>query len=312
MLETILLYLFGFYIDKRVLVLISNPIKPPCSYTFKWSFTNFWDDYPDLVAKHAEIQYMRKHKSSTDLDTEDGKFGEPEKKESRKGDLQKPKQDHSIMISKGEGHSRKTLTNASSALLDIRNYFKSDILKYESEHKRISKALGFLTIDKLHDSDDILERSPMDLSKETYGKVMNFLGVLKEGAESASSFEKTEEIFIHFERNEFREILLSFFRVSSIERVFSLKGGKSKDDNLILLIVKLIYTIVTKEQIKKVMCEVIRLTFFMTQPEVLLFCGLLKPGQVKFFEGNKFNEQSISVILSSCTKVRVWKSESLH
>ena len=76
-------------------------------------------------------------------------------------------------------------------LLDFRNYFKSDILKYESEHRRISKALGFLTIEKLHDSDEILQKSPMDLSKDTFGKLMSFLALLREGNEG--NFEKKEE-----------------------------------------------------------------------------------------------------------------------
>lgn len=228
-----LMYLFGFYIDKRILVLISNPIKAPCSYSFRWSFTNFWDDYPDLVAKHAEIQYLRKHKSSDDLGHSETKEVNPTPKEvepeqkdiNRIEDVQKSRQDHSIQITKGDG-LRKTFA---STYLDIKNYFKSDILKYESEHKRISKALGFLTIDKLQDSEDILEKSPMDLSKETYGKLMNFLGILKEGTNAAASSEKTGDTFVNFERNEFREILMSFFRVDYFRiRIFYKKPNSPR------------------------------------------------------------------------------------
>ena len=213
MLDIILLYLFGYYIDKRILILISNPIKPPCSYSFKWSFSNFWDDYPDLVAKHAEIQFIRKHKSSDDLGVDtplkNEKIHEIEKK--NKGEDLKSKHDSSIQITKNDG--QKKLTSNSSNYLDFRNYFKSDILKYESEHRRISKALGFLTIEKLHDSEEILQKSPMDLSKETFGKLMNYVGILKEGAESADLQTKSEEFSHNFEKNEFREILFSFLRV---------------------------------------------------------------------------------------------------
>jgi len=202
-------------------MLISNPIKPPCSYSFKWSFSNFWDDYPDLVAKHAEVQFLRKHKSSDDFETINESMSEKTKEllplKEKPEDVLKSKQDPSIMITKVDG-LRKSLANASN-LLDFRNYFKSDILKYESEHRRISKALGFLTIEKLHDSEEILEKSPMDLSKDTFGKLMNFVGLLKEGAEAASALEKSEEFSYNFEKNEFREILMSFFRVKS--RFFS-------------------------------------------------------------------------------------------
>lgn len=230
---------------------MANPLKPPCSYSFKWSFSNFWDDYPDLVAKHAEIQFLRKHKSSDELyleeniektplnstnedpsgrktlsinDTHEKKplleepigkkaiFDNPNgKKKSlveeatdQQQDSGRPKQEHSIMLSKTDS-LKKSLANASS-LLDFRNYFKSDILKYESEHRRLSKALGFLTIEKLHDSEDILAKAPMDLARDTFGMLMGFIGQLREGGTQ-------EKVAEGFEKNEFREILMSFFRV---------------------------------------------------------------------------------------------------
>ena len=212
------------------------------------------------MAKHAEIQFLRKHKSSDELYLEENpeknlvneeplgrktmSINEPHK---YKNDLTekkplieetlgkkaifdnpngkkkslileesnetakeqqelagKPKQEHSIMLSKTDS-LKKSFANASS-LLDFRNYFKSDILKYESEHRRLSKALGFLTIEKLHDAEEILAKAPMDLARDTFGMLMGFIGQLREGGTQ-------EKIAEGFEKNEFREILMSFFRV---------------------------------------------------------------------------------------------------
>lgn len=215
LLEIILIYLFGFYIDKRISNLIANPIKPPCSYSFKWSFSNFWDDYPDLVAKHAEIQFLRKHKSSDDLMIASDDYESPKKNEKeteKEKDIEtKNKQDPSIQM-KHMDKFKKSIIHASN-YLDFRNYFKSDILKYESEHRRLTKALGFLTIEKLHDSEEILQKSPMDLSKETFGKLINFISILKDGSNYKESNCKNDENLFNFEKNEFREILLSFLRV---------------------------------------------------------------------------------------------------
>lgn len=226
--EIILLYLFGYYIDKRILNLISNPIKSPCSYSFKWSFSNFWDDYPDLVAKHAEIQFSKKHKSSNDLfDESEEKPNEIDKKKKKKENNQnneiieniekeKIKQGSSIQITKIDSIKKSIFT--ATNYLDFRNYFKSDILKYESEHRRLTRALGFLTIEKLHDSEEIIGKSPMDLSKETFGKLMNFNSLLKEGIMSSQNKSinengNDEDFLKTFEKNEFRETLISFLRV---------------------------------------------------------------------------------------------------
>lgn len=48
----------------------------------------------------------------------------------------------SILFSKVDNRKHSTNSNLAS-YLDFRNYFKTDILKYESEHRRISKSLGF-------------------------------------------------------------------------------------------------------------------------------------------------------------------------
>lgn len=213
------------------------------------------------MAKHAEIQFLRKHKSSDELYLEENpeknilneeplgrktmSINEPHKfkndlaekkplieeplgkkaifdnpngkkksllleetnettKEQQDLVGKPPKQEHSIMLSKTDS-LKKSLANASS-LLDFRNYFKSDILKYESEHRRLSKALGFLTIEKLHDAEEILAKAPMDLARDTFGMLMGFIGQLREGGTQ-------EKIAEGFEKNEFREILMSFFRV---------------------------------------------------------------------------------------------------
>lgn len=50
---------FGATIDRRVISIIANPIKPPCSYNYKWSFRNFWDDYQELVHKHANLNFIK-------------------------------------------------------------------------------------------------------------------------------------------------------------------------------------------------------------------------------------------------------------
>jgi len=38
----------------------------------------------------------------------------------------------------------------------LSSYFNSDVLKFENEHKRLSKALGVITYDKLEDIADEL------------------------------------------------------------------------------------------------------------------------------------------------------------
>ncbi len=49
----------------------------------------------------------------------------------------------SILFSKVDNNKKHSTSSNLASYLDFRNYFKTDILKYESEHRRISKSLGY-------------------------------------------------------------------------------------------------------------------------------------------------------------------------
>lgn len=48
-LEALLLLLFSPTIEADLDNLIQNPVRAPASYSFKWSFSNVWDDFEDVL-----------------------------------------------------------------------------------------------------------------------------------------------------------------------------------------------------------------------------------------------------------------------
>ena len=195
LIELIILVLLGYKIHIGVQNLILNPIKSPSSYSFKWSFRNFWDDYPELISKQSKIAYAK-----IESEIEESQVLEDELK--KKGKIE----GKSLVFKKIEG-LKKTIKNTSN-FLNVKNYFNSDTIKYQNEHKKISKALGFLTYD---DPDDLYftNQSPLFLIKETYFDFIN-----------QPISKKITKIDVNYTNNLFREIILSYLEVKLINFSF--------------------------------------------------------------------------------------------
>lgn len=71
LLSSLLALSFGSIIDRRIIIIIANPIKAPCSYNFKWSFRNFWDDYQELVHKHADLNFIKNFDKNSESNAEE-------------------------------------------------------------------------------------------------------------------------------------------------------------------------------------------------------------------------------------------------
>ncbi len=73
--------------------------------------------------------------------------------------------------------------------------------------------LGFLTFDKLHDSNDILGKSPSEIFEDIFSRMSIFNESACEGRENILKHVPSEENGAIFDKNEFRDIIFSFLRV---------------------------------------------------------------------------------------------------
>jgi hypothetical protein len=91
-----------------------------------------------------------------------------------------------------------------------RNLLKSDWVKYENEHKRLSKALGIMTSSYIKSEEgEVLLKSPLDIIKNTYFHQIIPVEDRQELSQSSSS----KEFDYETEENTFRNIILSFLTV---------------------------------------------------------------------------------------------------
>ena len=171
--------IFGPLIDPFFLSLINQPSKHPSSYTSEWVFRNFWDDY--LENEHEE-------KRSPKLNDEDSVDSDDERK--IKSDPV------ALFFYKMKNHK-------SIQLNDLKNIFKTDVFKYENEHKRLSKALGVLTKENIDNPQEYLNKTPLfyaKIIKYDWENIKNMLII--------NEFEKNKLV-----ANPIREVFLSFFTV---------------------------------------------------------------------------------------------------
>lgn len=166
MLETILLLILGVNIDSNIFLLIQYPAKQPNSYSFQWFFNNFWDEY---IHQTTEVD-----KSSSDSSEDEKKI----------------KSDPVTLF------LHKTKNNKTIQLDELKNIYKKDDFKFENEHRKLSKALGILTINTLDNQAEILNQTPLFYSSLIKNHIIN------------NNF--TEE----FRNNPIREIFFSFFTVN--------------------------------------------------------------------------------------------------
>lgn len=70
-----------------------------------------------------------------------------------------------------------------------------------------------MTFDKLHDSNDILGKSPSEMFQEIFNRISIFNESASEGRENFLKHIPSEENGAIFDKNEFRDIIFSFLRV---------------------------------------------------------------------------------------------------
>ena len=158
---------------------MKQPAKLPSSYSSQWIFRNFWDEYIKSENENAGIK-----KSDSFEDSEDEK---------------KIKSDPvSLFLS-------KTKNNKTIQLNDLKSIYKNDPFKYENEHKRLSKALGILTKEKIENGNEILNKTPLIFIKQIRDYLTNLNSLLPDRSE----FAKNNGL----ELNELRDMFISLFTV---------------------------------------------------------------------------------------------------
>lgn len=166
-----------------MLSLLKLPVKVPSSYSPQWNFRNFWDEYLENVNNSTL-------KESEDFDSDDEK---------------KTKSDPVSLF------LFKTKNSKAIPLDDLKYIYKNDIFKYETEHKKLIKDLGILTIDNLESCNELLKKTPLDFSNRIREQINNINLNLNKVMDSKNEFEI----------NPIREIFLSFFKVSKFNKIIS-------------------------------------------------------------------------------------------
>lgn len=181
LLETVLMQIFGILMNKNTLNLIIQPIKQPISYSFQWFVDNFWDEY----LQKEKLKYDEENKNEDDDSDEDD-------------DNTKIKSDPFALF------ILKAKDSKAIQLNDLKSFYKNDHLKFEQEHKRLSKVLGIITKAGLDNSEELLDKNPLFFSN-----------LLKSSLIISESRLNIEKITSNndFVNNPLREIFFSFFKV---------------------------------------------------------------------------------------------------
>lgn len=166
--------------NKNTQSLITQPIKQPLSYSFQWFIDNFWD------------VYLQKERTKYDEENKD------ENNDSDDEDNKKIKSDPFALF------ILKTKDNKAIQLDDLKSFYKDDHLKFEQEHRRLSKVLGILTKNDLDNPEELVDKNPLFFSN----LLKNSLII----SESRLNLEKISSS-AEFVKNPLREIFFSFFKV---------------------------------------------------------------------------------------------------
>ena len=187
LIETITLIIFSEKSSKKIKNLIGNPIKLPFSYSFKWKFTNFWDDFPELFSKQAKFNFSKI-------------YPENDKKEEFEiinlNTFEKTVTEKTSVIKAFEGFKSSLFQTGN--YLNIWNYYlRRDNDKFQHEQKLLTKALGIPTYYVyFKDNDEILYQSPLFLFEEFYEDI------LLKNVDSDK-----------YEPNEFKDLIFNFTKV---------------------------------------------------------------------------------------------------
>lgn len=168
-----------------MICLLNQPPKMPASYSSQWTVENFWDEY----IKSENEDPIKKVESYDDSDDEKKIRSDP----------------ISIFLSKSK-HSK------SIQLFDLKSFYKNDKFKYENEHKRLSKALGILTSEKIDNSQEILNKTPIFYT--------NLLRARLQFLNKDINCSKYKNKKGCFESNPIREMFLSLLTVFLLKSTF--------------------------------------------------------------------------------------------
>ena len=202
--ETLLLTLFGEFIDKRIHTLIRMTIDPPLSYSYNWGLKNCWDDVPEFITqKYGEF-----------FSKNDGKDKEEEKKPEIIEEIiiqdepRKPFSKYEYLMNKMGSFKSKLATTSNQ----FYNYlYTKKIVNYEKEYKSIYRII--VSSVSLNDHEINIDYSFPALIKDTFQHLNGFnkeLDAMKEKI----PYITLDELNLSFKKNDFSEILKSFFQVN--------------------------------------------------------------------------------------------------
>ncbi|EAR83388.3 CLEC16A, putative (macronuclear) [Tetrahymena thermophila SB210] len=259
-LEIIILTLFGEKINRKHLEWIQHPAQEPAHFNAQWSYRHFWDDYDDFLKKQTEIIFIDQIKRNQQI--QNNSVGQMPSKQS---DDKQPEQ-----VSKS----------------DVRSYFGWDSQgRLESEIRRLTRALGVKLVQtneemQIEDPQnqqnqqqfqEYLGESPYDI----YYNTIRELGIQKQQEKDEMSIDdRKQAIAQNYEINPFRDLILSYLR--------------SKDDNLIMLTLQFLNSIVQN----KFICD-----------EILEYCGLLTQRKNKINYKNPKNLDSLKSFQVNLMKI---------
>ena len=206
LIETLLLCLFGEYIDKRLHNLIKTQTEIPLSYNYRWSFKNCWDDTPEFLSQKYDENFSKKENKIEEVIKRKESFEEIILEEETKKIFTK----YDNLMSK-LGLIKNKLATTSNHFM---NYiYQKKLIDYEKEYRAICKIIASSL--NLDDSLNNIEISFPTLIKDTIDNLIGFNKELNEMNEKISCI-SLDEKKLQFKKNEFSEILKSFLKVKII------------------------------------------------------------------------------------------------
>lgn len=224
--------------DKRIQTLFKNNIDVPLSYTYLWAIKNFWDDVPEFISqKYAEAFYKKTAKNHEEEKQQPEIIEEVVvQDEARKNPTK-----YEYWLNR-MGNWKSKLVNTSNHVYQY--YYAKKLAPYEKEFSLINNIITSSV------SNDIPEISFPHIIKETIKHLDGLNKELDSLTEKIPNID-SDELHLSFKKNYFSEILKQYLNVNILKRQSQFLF-KSKDDNLILMIAGLLYTIFIQESIPSV------------------------------------------------------------
>ena len=208
--ETLLLIIFGEFIDKRIQNLVRQNIDLPRSYYYAWCWKNCWDEVPEFINKKYGKLFCKNDYST---------FLEEEKKEEENQpeiieeiilpeEPKKPASKYDFWMKK-MGHFKTQFATTSTQIYSYL-YPKKNFTDYEKEFQNIYKII--VSSMDLKDPETNIELSFPYLIKDTLKHLHGFNKELEKMREKVPQIPLNDENLV-FKNNDFAEILKSFFQV---------------------------------------------------------------------------------------------------